>query len=464
MRAYLTFVILLFVTTCFTQNVNLKGKSLSYKGKKLMVFSQKDFISGLPEKVAETTVDENGVFEFKFSVNSVTKIYIPAGFYVIELHAYPGLKADILFPRYKEKPKDIYFVPISVPAKIKYADSNELNNMIFNFDNELSDYTDKYFSELDKKNKSVLNNIVPVLNKKYISDNNYFNIYKKFSFGLTEFIIYRDHLNTIVNKYFINEKLYPYNYSYALLFNKVFYKYINLDQFRKRKDLNGERLYKELKSQIEKKGIKQKQLRDYIILKILHDACFSPTLKQKVVFDAINYFYGVNKDRELKIVAHNILKKATRLAEGFKAPLISGYDINNNPKSTYDYKNKYLYIIFYEPANPKCINDLKAIKNIASKNQFLEVLFVCDKTKRPACINELKNYRLEKNTIFCDDFENVKNKFQVIVCPSYFVIDKEGDIIKAHTPKPDNNLYKILNGINIKEIRDGNVKKNKYFN
>ncbi len=60
-------------------------------------------------------------------------------------------------------------------------------------------------------------------------------------------------------------------------------------------------------------------------------------------------------------------------------------------------------------------------------------------------------------------FERTKNDFKVIVCPSYFIVDKDGSIIKAHTPEPGNNLYKILNNINIKEIREGNIKENKYF-
>jgi len=463
MRVYLIIVILFFASAGFSQNVHLKGKSLSYKGKKLVLFSQKDFISSLPEKIIETTVDKNGNFELNFSVNDITKIYIPADYYVIQFHAYPGLKADILFPRHKEKPKDIYFVPLSVPAKIIQADNKELNNLIFNFDNELSNYTDKYLLRLEKKDKSVINNIIPVINKKYTSDNKFFNIYKRYSFGQTEFIIYRDHLNTIIDKYFKNKRVHTDNNAYTELFKKVFFKYIDLDQFKKRKDLTGKMLYNELKSQIEKKGIKEQQLSDYITLKILHDACFSPILKQDIVFEALNYFYEISKDTKQRTIAHNILKKITRLAEGFKAPLISGYDINNNPKSTSDYNGKYLYIIFYEPANPKCINVLKNIQYIASKNHFLEVIFVCEKAKKPACINELKNHRLQNNTIFCDDYHQVKNKFQVIVCPSYFIIDKDGSIIKAHTPEPGNNLYKILNHINIKEIREGNIKENKYF-
>ncbi len=367
MRVYLIVLILFLSGACLSQNVHLKGKSLSYKGKNLVLFSQKDFISGLPEKIMETRVDENGDFELNFSVDKVTKIYIPADYYVIEFHAYPDLRGNILFPKYRDKSKDMYFIPVSVPAKIVHNDSKELNNLILNFESDLSDCTEENLNRLENKDKSVLNNIIPVLDSRYASDNEFFNIYKKYSFGLTELIIYRDHPEIIIDKYFKNEKIYTGNVAYTELLKKVFFKYIDLDQFKKREDLTGKVLYSELKSQIENNGIKNQELSDCIILKILHDACFSPDLKQKIVFEALNYFYNISKDDDKKTIAHNILKKATRLAEGFKAPLISGYDINNNPKTTNDFNGKYLYIVFYEPANPKCINALKSIGNIASK-------------------------------------------------------------------------------------------------
>lgn len=463
MRVYLILSILLFSSHVFSQNVHLKGKSLSYNGKTIVLYAEKDFISGLPEKITETRVDENGDFQLTFSVDNITKIYIPAGYYMIEFYAYPGLNADIIFPRYREKTKDIYFVPLRVPAKVVEPDSRDLNNMIFNFDNDLSRLTEENMLRLEKKDKSALKNIIPVLDNKYVPDNDFFNVYKKYSFGMTEYIVYRDYLKVIVDKYFKNQKIDINNDAYTKLFKRVFFKYIDIDQFRKRKELTGIKLFSEIKSQIENSGIKDDDLTNYITLKILHDACYSPIIKHHIVFDAIDYFTSICKDDTQKIIALNILKKATRLAEGFKAPVISGYDINNNIKSSEDYKGKYIYMVFYEPANPKCINALKDIKNIVSKYSFLELVFICDRTKKPACVNELKNLSLHNNALFCDNFTDVKNKFKVIVSPSYFLIDKEGTIIKAHTPEPGNNLYKLLNNIHIKEIREGNIQENKYF-
>lgn len=464
MRLVFISLLLFCVGFCNAQNAILCGNSKSYSGQKLEVFMHKDFISELPQKLGETVVDSEGNFEISFTVDKITRVYIPSGRFIIEYFAYPDLRDTVLLPRFWEKPNDMFFVPRKVWAKNSSLDKNDLNNLIFNFDRDLKGLTGRYTNRFATKDASVLDDIIPFLNNKYKSDNKFFNTYRRYSLAMTEFMVYSNHPTRIIDKYFKNKNIHAGNIAYTDLFKKVFYKHIDFYRFRKRNNLNGSIIYNELNTIIEKQDIETGKLRNYIILYLLKDACHNAPIDQAYVFEALSYLDSASSDSVKKAIAKNILSITTKLAKGYKAPIISGVDIKGNLVSTSDFKNKYLYICFYEAGNPRCINDLKAISNIAKYNTYLQVCFICDISKKPACVNELKNIGMQNNIIFCKDIEEVKKTFQVIVCPEYFLVGKNGKFIKSHTAKPDNQLFKHLNLIRIKEIREGNIKERSIFN
>ncbi len=463
MRVIYLFFLLFCINFCNAQNVVLSGKSVSYRGQNLEVFTRKDFISELPHKLGETIVDSMGNFKVSFTVDTITKIFIPSGRFIIEYFAYPELSDTILLPRFYEKPDDIFFVPRKVWAKNTSLNKSNLNNLIFNFERDFKGVTGRYTNRIATRDTSVLNDINTFLNDKYISQNEFFNIYKHYSLALTELMIYSSHHQKITDKYFSNRKVYSQNSAYTELFKKVFYKHIDFYRFSKRNNISGDFIYNELNSILKKQEIDPQHIRNYIILNLLKDACYNSAVSQSYIFDALKYFCNNSNDAEQVSIAENILAKTTKLAKGYKAPIIWGHTIDGDKISSAKYNGKFMYICFYESGNPRCIKDLQAISNIAKANAFLQVIFVCDTNKKIACIDELKNIKMQNNIIFCNNIDKVKEDFQLVVFPDYSLIDKDGNFIKPHTAKPNNHLFKQLNLIRIDEIREGHIKERSFL-
>ena len=460
-------IILLFLTilsfSSSAQNVKISGNAPTYYGKNIIVYKYKDFISKEKQILANPSVDNTGDFTFNYNTKKTELIFIDTGFFILSLYVYPNQNENISIPEYQEKPaRDIYFKPIELATRVNTDNKNELNNLIRDFNHDLSILNDKYFDAIYNKNKSVIDKIKKELDSKYSSKNKYFNTYKKYAIGICEFPIYAENIKPFIKKYFSGKTIY--NDQFFELFNKTFSNYLSYEEYKKTPNLNAHKIYNIQASKLRKEGISNNNLIDLIILKSLKDGAFNPVLKKELYINTVRYIRKKSQIQQTKTIASNIIENVTYLSKGYACPEIIGKDHAGRLVNTHKQKGKYLYYMFHEKSTLIIEEDLKVVARVADRKDYLKVLIICDEKNKERNIKELKKYKLDDNAVFCTNYKALKEKFKVIVTPSYFLVDKKGNIIQSHTIRPRTNLFKNLNNIDIKELRNGHNKKSKYFN
>lgn len=460
------FIITIFIFLCLctkSQNVIITSKAPSYIDKNITIYKHKDFISEEKDILAHIKVNKDGHFSFKYNTNTTELLYIDAGYFLLSLFVYPNQKVDISLPVYQDVPeKDIYFKPVELFTLVNTENKQELNYLIRNFNQDIAILNDKYFDAIRNRDISAIKKVKKSLDEKYISNNEYFNTYKRFSIGMCEFPMYMENLKPFIAKYF-SDKAFD-NYSYFELFQKTFTNIYSYDEYVKIPKLNAEKLYNIQAKSLIKQGVISKDVIDLVILLSLKDGSFRPVLNEDLYINTIKYIRDKSISKQTKYIAENVLNKVTYLRKSYTFPNINGKNINGHIINTSDKKGEYLYIMFLEKSNALIEEDLKIVAAVADRKPYLKVLIVCDENNKDSNIKDLKKFNLHDNALFCSNYKLLKSKFRVITTPSYFLIDKKGKIIQAHTIRPQTNLYKNLNSIDINELKENGNNKSKYFN
>lgn len=463
MKKLITLLFVLFTILSYAQNVEIKGNAPDYKGQELILYKYHDYITKEASIIDRSIVDTNGDYSFKYTCKKIEKIFIDADFFKLSVYVYPNQKINIIIPKYKAVTKgDIFFKQVELPVLVDTNNPKELNTLILSFDQKLSALNNKYYHDIINRNKSVIKTIQSKIDSTYTSTNSYFNLYKKYALGICEYPIYTNDIKTFIQKYFSNNM--QKNNAYHELFEKIFTNLLTYNQYKKEPNFNHFKLLEEQKIIIREYGITNQILSQYILLKSLHDGAFKPILKKEIYINAIEEIRDKAKSPHIKGIAIKVLEKVKYLSKGYPCPIINGKTQNGKKIKTSDYKGKYLYIMFFERYSRMIKDEINTISRIADSKEYLHIMLICDENNKAKNTKLLKRYKLDDNAIYCKDFSELKKKFRVIVSPSYFLIDKIGNIIQSHTIRPNNKLYKTLNNIHIKELKAGNIKQRKFFN
>lgn len=458
-----TIIAILLSISSYAQNVEIKGNAAGYKGQELIVFKHHDFITKEQIIIDKIIVDNNGDYSFKYTCNKIEQIFIDAGFFKLSLYVYPNQKVNIIIPRYKEVAKrDIFFKQVELPVLVDSNNPKELNTIILSFNQKLSALNNKYYDDIINGNKSVIRTIQTELDSTFSSKNAYFNSYKKYALGICEYPIFTNDIRTFIKKYF-SSKIQDNN-AYYELFKKIFTNFLTYNQYKKEPNFNHIKLLNEQKKVIMKYGITNQILSQYILLNSLHDGAFKPIIKKEIYINAIKEIRDNALNSDIKRIATKVLENVRYLSKGYACPIIKGKTQDGKEIKTSDYKGKYLYMMFFERFSPMIEEEINTVARIANSKKYLKVILVCNEKNKIRNTALLKKYKLDNNALYCKNFSKLKKKFRLVVSPSYFLLNKEGNIIQAHTIKPNARLYKTLNNIHIKELQEGNVTKSKYFN
>jgi thiol-disulfide isomerase/thioredoxin len=143
------------------------------------------------------------------------------------------------------------------------------------------------------------------------------------------------------------------------------------------------------------------------------------------------------------------------MKEGREVPLVAFSNLDGKKVSLYDFKGKYVYLIFWASWCSSCTQELLLVpelkKRYGKKIDF--VIISVDKN-----IEAVKNF-LKKNPklnpdnigkgitfLYCDNYKKVKEEFNVLTVPTYYLIDPMGNVAKSPAEKPQ-NIESVFNQI-----------------
>lgn len=144
------------------------------------------------------------------------------------------------------------------------------------------------------------------------------------------------------------------------------------------------------------------------------------------------------KTKNARITAANMIKKLTKLMRGYPAPNFSLKDSKGNTRTLTDFKGKYIYLTFFEDWSVDAVNELKILSTMQDKYvDYIEFVSICMGPKEETLDNFLKEHK-DFQWTFLNGFgdADLKEYYEVLSVPLYYMIDDEGNIFQAPAKPP----------------------------
>ncbi len=452
---------------------DIKGIAVGGNGMVIRLTTFADRISFEEKILAISEIDAKGNFKLDFDIDAIQEVFLKIGNQSFAFFAEAGKSTELKIEQIEIPPRSV--LSEQKRLQVLWTSGNALNEALDNFNFTLSAFLEKNFIALYKyRDSKLLQDFALEIDTKLKNTS---------SLNAEERLYFKQHIAyqladlkraartnsdlVLGNTYFKNEKVLYNQPNYITFFQHYFNQYF----------LSGKRNtnYNEIVALIQSGAntqklldylgqdpiLEQARLREFVLLFALKEIYYSKDFKQEQIRNLIKEIADKSIFVEHKNTALAMLDQLTRLQVGSSAPNINFTAANSS--SLADYKGYYVYLAFVSENCPACEVDLKRIAQLAEKYKsdiaFIE-LYV-NYTKEG-----LTAFAKQSNTVihqfsFNQDFE-LLNQYKVRTFPSYFLIDREGNILLNQSQKPDENLARYFDFL-IKRDRDKTKKKETLF-
>ncbi len=454
----------------FAQTVEINGFSTQYSNDTLTFYTFDDLITNNEKELIKTLVNDSGYFSCSFDLKETSLAYIYLGIYKGLIYFEPGKYYEIKLPDRKDKnigdSLNPYFNETELYLGIYNSNKDELNFLIKKFDYFYDNYIqDKFYILYQQGYNSKVDTFITKLSNYFsFANNTYFSYYMKYKFAYLRYIAYERDLKFVTKEYYLNQAYLYNNTAYMTMFNLLYQNYFTY--YSQTQD--GENIFSDiaraksiyhLKKTLDNNiSLSNDTLKELVILKGLLDA-FSPknvgeykSFPGPQLLQTLDSMIVLTKIPEHKHIAENIKKKVTkkRLIQGEKAPEFELLNKDNEFVSLKSFSGKYLYLTFYSTWSYSCLKEIGLLKNIYDKHKKdIEIVTIfCDGTMQNM-IDIIEKNDYSWTFLHINDKTEILKIYNIIVYPSYFLIDPYGEIILVPAPSPnedfERNFFKILN-------------------
>lgn len=449
-----TLLLLVFPFLGFSQTVEIYGKNTAYIGEELVFCTYSDFITQYPDTLAITQVNASGEFKTSFKVDKTTLVYITKGINKGFLFVEPGRKYEMALPPFVKKRTEDYLNPYFKEHELIMGVTNnkpeDLNNLIINFDADYKEFLANEFTKIlvGRFNKNLVDSVCKVFSQNHPDhNNNYFKIYKDYKLKFIKFMSYQRNETYAIKEYFRKKEIYYYNDGYMFLFNKVFdnfFSYFYSTSFGENlpititKSKSPVAIKKELQNN--PALYEQEQLMELMILKGINDEIFEGNYSERTLIQILDSIEIKTEIPHHKIIAQNIKKKSYRLKRGMPAPDFDLPDANGNMYNLGYLKQNFIYLNFIMPGAYTVEEDLDLLAKLHEDGKSVDLqimsIVVSDDIRE---VQKLQN-KYPWKFLWYNYNDQLVKEYDVRIFPSYFLIDKEGRIIKAPAPTPQEDF------------------------
>jgi hypothetical protein len=203
------------------QNVTIRGKAHpSYAGKLIQVLTETDYITNTRFKENSDTIAADGFFELNIQIESTRPVTLKIDQVVADLYLEPDFVYGITIPEL-DKDRD-YKNDVELPVNIGIvgADSTELNNLIFDYQEQ---YNRLFISDEGRYLSRAMmfklaDSLQKLCDKRYAGVNNvYFKNYTLYSIASLNASVSRGE-NYLINGYILNRTIQYHHFEYMHFF------------------------------------------------------------------------------------------------------------------------------------------------------------------------------------------------------------------------------------------------------
>ena len=433
LKVFYTVLLFLGPLNLFSQEAVVFGNSTEYKGQELVFYHYSDFITATETEVGRCKVDVNGNFTCSIKILETTYVFSYLGIYKIYFFAEPTKKYNLILPPREDKTEaqrlNPFFRETDMQVGIANIDKNDINYLINSFDLRFNENFDQIVIEAYKgKSQANIDSLISIMELKYsTSQNQYFNNYRKYRYGLLKQVTYYKKSTSISNELFLNKQALYSNPAYMELFNLVYDKYF---LFFSRttsgniifKNISQDKSLSDLKETLsDNEVLSNDTLMEMVILKALYDEFFSDNFSRSALLTLLDSVYRTTKNAEHLLIAENIRAKITKLLPGFVPNNFTLFDVNDKAVTLDKFEGKYVYLNFCTTTSYTCLQEFPLLDKLYQKyGKHLEIVSIsADKE-----VEDLKSFM--KNSGYSWTFLHYGNKpdiikdFDVRAYPTYF--------------------------------------------
>lgn len=437
----------------YGQKSLLTGKATSYANQKLRAFIYDDFFTLKEKQIAETNIDSSGAFQLYLQLSTTQFVFLKTETTRSSLYVEPNKNYFISISKLAAEEYATVGVQGFVPLKIKSADSLELNTLIAKFENYLDNFYQKNLVLLARKAiKKEAEKFKLDMQKRFaFSKNIYFKNYIKYKIatleaagGYSEHYFFKNYFST---------KIEFGSLEYMQFFSQTMTKHLEQLAGTKKgaaieENISAKRNYSGVMADILKADtlFKNDTLRELLLLKGLNEFYYLPKINKRNVLSLLSFIERSGKGSENKKIAHNTIYLLTKMAEGTKAPYFSLLDQNKKRVSLTDFKGKYVYLDFWATWCTPCLQELKLKQSLKDKygSDIAFVSISIDKSYTAYKSYLDKNKNLNSVFLYASNSDTLKELYNVKSIPVFYLIDKEGDLLKSPAEKPSENIEALF--------------------
>lgn len=450
---------LLFASVSAQKKVHVYGNAPSYSGEKITFLIKYNPVINIDSVVGECIIDEEGDFLCNINVKNSRKIIVPLGQFKGYFYGIPGEKYRLSFPPLKKKTYiheiNPFFKEKIIHLSVVNEDNKGLNNLIRTFDNRfypaLNEAAVKAYTHRKTENKSLADTLDKINVNCSIP---FYNNYKRYNLELLKIV---SEGNSSKQKEMISGGLLPLNYNNPAcleLIDQIFNNYFSkLARTEKGKNIyssvNREKSYS-LLLEIVKSDIRypNDSLAEFIILKNITREFSQDNFSKEGLLEILDSMSADSDIDVHKIYAKQIKENLTRLLRGFPAPDFELENKQGDPVILKNFRGKYVYLGFCSTYSYPCMQQFRILNELMKKyEENLEIIIVMADDDAAKVENFSQNYGFDGTVLTVGKRKGIFEKYKIKAYPTYYLIDRDGDLLLSPSPTPAENFESIFKNI-----------------
>ena len=454
---YFLLLFCLFSFKGFAGSIIISGHAPDYCGDSLSFYYSLDPFSGSVVFTGSVKVGQNGVFLINFESRIVRQINLDIGGYSGFLFVEPGKEYIIDLPPGKRKNQNDILNPYFKPERIRLGVLNlqedDLNILIKRFDDLFYPFFNEYALNLyANKQRSSIKKFEFFVDSSFVGfDHPFFLAYKRYKLNELQFLKYSGTKKQLLYAHFSSLTVANNNPAFSELFNRVYKRFLYYfakisEDNEVEKVIYGSKSYVELKDIIKRGSyFRSDSLLELVLIKGIYDELYLSDFPKD---NLLTLLEGLGKSTSIDLhqqLAAYIKWKITRLDPGEPAPGFNLFDSEKHRMNLDSLKGKYVYLNFASFQSYACQVQFPLLDKIFQKysGDLVVVSIIVDSTLEDL-VSQKELYGYKWIFLHLGDDPALLKKYKVRAFPTYYLIDKNGQFIKAPTLAPPEGFEKYF--------------------
>ncbi|MDR0754595.1 MAG: TlpA family protein disulfide reductase [Prevotellaceae bacterium] len=454
MKPFLFSVCLLISVLTVRSQTHIRISAPKYKGDVLTLYRYDNYITKKEKKLAECEIDSTGNASVFIDIDDIQYVFMHYEKLIYYFFVEPNSDITVRFSEkelFNEKEKlNPFFEPLYMAANVTTTNTYNINEMLMNIDGKSDDAIVTVAKNKKENDRHFKDSLLTVFRNSLIDGNNEFvNSYAKYRTALLEYLFKLKSLKDLQSEYFVDKPVLYQNPAYCELFNHINEKYL-LHRTQQaqgnafRQAINKGNLTEIRKILSQNEYLQNKDFCDFLILQNACNEFYDSNFSRSALLEIVNSIANETTNSNNKIIAEDIRNAIVSLLAGYSPPDFELTDIQGNKKSLQSFLGKYVYLGFFSVNSYGCIQDFYLMKQLSKKfGEKIHFVSICTDSKDDI-ENFIKTEQINWTFLLCNNNKDIIRQYDVRTFPTYYLIDKNGKLLKSPAPSPSEDIYQIF--------------------